>query len=105
MTPSNSERLKTAELTRLSRIKSSKHAPVQPLGPEMIAFFKHSVQKRQTHMSKIADVWSTLVPELLNDHCAFDSLTRGTLIVLVDTSAHLYELKQLLLAGLQQQLI
>jgi hypothetical protein len=56
-------------------------------------------------MSKIAEVWSKLVPDLLNDHCALDSLTRGSLTVLVDTSSHLYELKQLLLAGLQQQLL
>ena len=30
---------------------------------------------------------------------------RGSLTVLVDTASHLYELKQLLLAGLQQQLL
>jgi len=32
-------------------------------------------------------------------------LHRGTLMVLVDSSSHLYELKQLLLAGLDQQLL
>ena len=105
MPPTRSERFAKAELTRLSRIKSVHHRNADPLGAEMIAFFKHSVQKRQTHMSRIADAWAVLVPELLNEHCALDSLTRGTLTVLVDTSAHLYELKQLLLAGLQQQLL
>ena len=105
MTPTRSERFAEAELTRLSRIKSVHRRNADPLGAEMIAFFKHSVQKRQTHMSRIADAWAVLVPDLLNDHCALDSLTRGTLTVLVDTSAHLYELKQLLLAGLQQQLL
>jgi hypothetical protein len=97
--------VKDAELTRLSRLKSIKHKSAEPLGPQMISFFKHSVQKRQTQMSKIAECWSALVPELLNDHCALESLTRGTLTVLVDTSSHLYQLKQLLLAGLQQQLL
>lgn len=105
MTPQHSRRLKDAELTRLSRLKSVKHKFAEPLGPQMISFFKHSVQKRQTQMSRIAECWSSLVPELLNDHCALESFTRGTLTVLVDTSAHLYELKQLLLAGLQQQLL
>ena len=105
MTPNRSNRLKDAELKRLSRLKSVNHKSAEPLGPQMISFFKHSVQKRQTQMSKIAECWSALVPELLNDHCALESLTRGTLIVLVDTSSHLYQLKQLLLAGLQQQLL
>ena len=94
-----------AELNRLSRLKSIRHKSAEPLGPQRISFFKQSVQKRQTQMSKIAEVWSRLVPDLLNDHCALDSLTRGSLTVLVDTSSHLYELKQLLLAGLQQQLL
>ena len=92
-------------LSRLSRLKSIHHKSAEPLGPQMISFFKHSVQKRQTQMSKIAECWSSLVPELLNDHCALESLTRGTLTVLVDTSSHLYQLKQLLLSGLQQQLL
>ena len=105
MTPFQTQRAKNAELTRLARIKSVHRPLAAALGPEMIAFFKHSVQKRQTQMSKIADAWGVLVPELLNDHCALESLTRGTLTVLVDTSSHLYELKQLLLAGLQQQLL
>jgi hypothetical protein len=40
------------------------------------------------------------VPELLNDHCALESFSRGTLVVIVDSSSHLYQLKTLLLAGL-----
>ena len=98
-------RLQEAELKRLSRVKAL--APKRPemLGVQMIAFFKNSVQKRHTKMNKIAECWTTLVPEFLNDHCALESLTRGTLTVLVDTSSHLYELKQLLLAGIQQQLL
>jgi len=98
-------RLAAAELRRLHRVKQ--HAPAAPeaLGPEMVSFFKNAVQKRQTKLSKIADCWSKLVPELLNEHCALEGLNRGTLTVLVDSASHLYELKQLLLAGLQQQLL
>src|SRR5579862_4557397 len=76
-----------------------------PLGQEMIDFFKQSVQKRQTKLTRIAESWSLLVPPLLSDHCALEGLTRGTLTVIVDSSSHLYELKQLLLAGLQDQLL
>lgn len=105
MRPNPHQRRQDAELTRLTRLKSIHHKSAAPLGVELISFFKHSVQKRQTQMSKIAEIWAKLVPDLLNDHCALESLTRGTLTVLVDTSSHLYELKQLLLAGLQQQLL
>lgn len=94
-----------AELRRLARVKQTPERVFDALGPELITFFKHSVQKRQTKLAKIADAWARLVPELLNDHCALDGLNRGTLTVLVDSASHLYELKQLLLAGLQQQLL
>jgi hypothetical protein len=80
-------------------------APADRIGPELVSFFKHSVVKRQTHFGKISECWSTLIPETMNDHCALESFHRGTLTVLVDTSSHLYELKQLLLAGLQDQLL
>ena len=61
--------------------------------------------KRQAKLVKIAECWNVLVPETLNDHCALEALNRGTLTVIVDSSSHLYELKQLLLAGLQDQLL
>jgi hypothetical protein len=71
----------------------------------MVSFFKQCVGKRQTKLGKIAEVWAVLVPETLSARCSLESLHRGTLTVLVDSSSHLYELKQLLLAGLQQQLL
>src|SRR5215217_669181 len=95
----------TAELSRLHRVKQSKPHPTAPLGPEMVSFFKQSVAKRHTKLSKIAECWGALVPETLNDHCALESFSRGSLTVVVDSSSHLYELKQLLLAGLEQQLL
>ena len=94
-----------AELARLQRAKQSRPATHAALGPEMVSFFKQSVEKRHTKLSNIAECWSALVPETLNDHCALESLSRGSLSVIVDSSSHLYELKQLLLAGLEQQLL
>jgi len=91
-------------LPRLARVKALPPEVPEALGPELIAFFKTSVQKRQTRLEKVADCWSKLVPELLNEHCALEGFTHGTLTVLVDTSSHLYELKQLLLAGIEKQL-
>ena len=92
-------------LPRLARVKALPSPLPDPLGPALIAFFKTSVQRRQTKLQKIADCWAQLVPGLLNEHCALEGLSRGTLTVLVDSASHLYELKQLLLAGLEKQLL
>ncbi len=97
--------LSQTELGRLSRLKQKQPASTPLLGPEMIAFFKNSVEKRQGKLTKIAATWTQLVPELISDHCALESLNRGTLTVVVDTASHLFELKQLLLAGIEQQLM
>ena len=95
-----------AELSRLARVKQfSPSTSAAPVGPAMIEFFRQSVQKRQTKFARLADCWLQLVPTTLSDHCALDSFSRGTLTVLVDSASHLYELKQVLLAGLQQQLL
>jgi len=93
------------EFARLHHVKRTVPMPAAALGPEMVSFFKQSVQRRHTKLSKIAECWSALVPETLNDHCALESFSRGSLTVVVDSSSHLYELKQLLLAGLQDQLL
>ena len=100
----SSSRRAEADLKRLARVKRSSPAAGSPLGPAMIGFFQQSVQKRQVKLSQVAACWARLVPQTLSDHCALESLSRGTLTVLVDSASHLYELKQLLLAGLQQQL-
>jgi hypothetical protein len=105
--PANAARAADAELKRLARVKRWAPPPVEALGPEMVSFFKQSVQKRQTKLTQIAECWGRLVPELLNEHCALEGFTvkSGTLAVIVDSASHLYELKQLLLAGLEQQLL
>jgi hypothetical protein len=93
------------EIERLARFKRHDRATAPALGPELIDFYQNSVQKRQVKFGKIADCWTTLVPSTLADHCALESFTRGSLTVVVDSASHLYELKQLLLAGLEQQLM
>jgi len=93
-----------AELARLVRFKRTPPAPAQSLGQEALAFFRQSVQKRQSKLTKIVEHWEVLIPAGLAEHCALEGLSRGTLTVLVDSSAHLYELKQLLLSGVEKQL-
>jgi len=105
MLPHLQLQLEEAALRRLHKAKQADAPKAVALGPEMIQFFKQGVQKRQTKFAGISDCWSRLVPEMINQHCCLESFHRGTLTVIVDTASHLYELKQLLLAGLQKQLL
>ena len=105
MTPLFARQRQEAELRRLQKVKQADHAAPEALGVELVTFFKQSVEKRHTKLGKIAECWAHLVPPILQEHCALESLNRGTLAVLVDTSSHLYDLKQLLLAGLEKQLL
>ena len=93
------------EIRQLHQHKSRVHTVGNPLGPELIDFFKQSVTRRQTKLVKVAENWGNLIPPLLNDHCALEGFSRGTLTVMVDSSSHLYELKQVLLSGLEKQLL
>ena len=97
--------LSEVELERLGRVKRQQPSPIAAMGPQLLEFFKNGVQKRQGRLASIAQCWLQLVPEHLLEHCALESFHAGTLKVFVDSSAHLYDLKQLLLAGLQQQML
>ncbi len=103
--PLRSEQHDQAELQRLSRVKTLPPKTTAAMGEELIHFFKQSVEKRQGKFAKIADVWSRLIPPMMLEHCALESFSRGTLAVLVDSSPHLYEMKQLLLSGLEKQFL
>jgi hypothetical protein len=93
------------QLQRLQKVKQSSAPPVEKLGGEMVNFFKHCVEKRHTRLGKIAEAWQAHVEEGLCEHCALEGLYRGTLTVVVDSSAHLYQLKQLLLSGVEKKLV
>jgi hypothetical protein len=92
------------EVRQLHKHKSRTQSVGVALGGELVDFFKQSVAKRQSRLVKIAECWNTLVPQMLSEHCALEGFANGTLTVMVDSSSHLYELKQLLLAGIEQQL-
>jgi hypothetical protein len=96
-----------ATLKRLSRVKQQSDAgrTPEPLGPVLLEFHEKSVQKRQPKIQRICDAWLATVPEQLCRHCSLESFARGKLTVLVDSQPHLYQLKQLLLGGLEGQLI
>jgi len=93
------------ELQRLQNNKQFRPKPVDKLGGELVSFFKQVVEKRQGKLGKIAEAWQSMIEEGLCDHCALESLHRGTLTVVVDSSAHLYQLKHVLLSGVEKKLI
>ncbi len=93
------------DLLRLSKWKSTHRAPVDRLGDECIDLFKNQIEKRQKKFGKIGEAWLMLVPAKLQDCCELVALTRGTLTVIVQGSTQLYQLKQAMLAGLQDQLL
>jgi hypothetical protein len=93
------------ELRRLVAAKGAAHPMGGKLGADVVQFFKQSVDKRRRKFGKIAQCWEMLVPEKLAEHCALESLHRGYLTVMVDSASHLYELKQMMLDGLERQLV
>ena len=93
-----------SQLRRLHSAKRAAPAAMPLLGAEVVQFFKKSVDKRQRKFGKIARCWEKLIPESLQQHSSLESLHRECLTVIVDSSSHLYELKQLLLDGLEAQL-
>jgi Dna[CI] antecedent, DciA len=101
--PSEAER--TAELKRLTRWKSTRAYTPHVLGEDAIELFNKEIKKRHSKFGKLAEAWDVLVPALFQSHTYLATFARGTLTVHVDSSAHLYELKQLMLAGLEDQLL
>jgi hypothetical protein len=94
-----------ASFRRMARVKQPSPVAFSTLGDDLVAFYKHSVQKKQSKFGKIAEAWSQLIPETLLGHTCLESFHAGTLKVLVDSSSHLYELKTVLLAGLEKQIL
>ena len=94
-----------ARLRRLDGFKRRDAAVGAPLGEAMLELYHRQVERRQTKLADLADVWCRLVPEAMLARCALEGFYRGKLTVIVDTAPHLYELRQLLLAGLESQLL
>ncbi|MFW6060686.1 MAG: DciA family protein [Phycisphaeraceae bacterium] len=67
--------------------------------------FQHEVARPHKQLGRFIDLWAELVPETLHRHTRLEGFSRGTLRVAVDSSAHLYELNQLLRGGLERELM
>lgn len=92
-------------LRRLASFKRRPRPAGTSLGAEALTVFQRQVVRQQGKFGKVTDAWRQHVPETMLPHCALGSFSRGTLTVLVDSAAHLFELKQMMLAGLEKQLL
>lgn len=101
----SNDREADAELRRLFRWKSGRPYTPHILGEDAIELFNNQIKKRHAKFGKLSEAWDTLVPAMFQEHTLLASFVRGTLTVHVDSSPHLYELKQLMLAGLEDQLL
>jgi hypothetical protein len=95
---------KADDLSRLDRNKRVDGEFASPLGGELIDFYQRQVEKRKSKLGKISEAWDALVPQQLQERSCLEGFHRGRLTVIVDSAAHLYQLKQMLLAGLEKQL-
>jgi len=93
-----------ATFVRMAKVKTAPAGNTPLLGEAMARFYKGTVQ-RTRKFAAIGEVWDTLLPPDINEHCCLESFRAGTLTVLVDSSPHMYRLKQLLLDGLQKQIL
>ena len=75
-----------------------------PLGQTLGYLMKHVLAKRVRQLSKLAAIWDEVVPEPIREHTALESLRSGTLTVMVDSSAHRFQLQTLLTGGLLKQI-
>ena len=67
--------------------------------------FKREVEKPFKQLLSMAQLWPTLVPADLLVRTKLETISRGVLKVIVDSSGALYELDRLLREGLEQKLI
>lgn len=92
-------------LRRISSFKNRPRPAGTSLGAEALAVFRREITRQQGKFGKLTDAWRQHVPETMLPHCSLGTFSRGTLTVLVDSASHLFELKQMMLAGLEKQLL
>lgn len=77
---------------------------VTPLSAPLTTLMKHTLAKRVKQLSRLAEIWDEVVPENIRDHTALESLNKGVVTVLVDSSPHRFLLRTLLNGGLMKEI-
>lgn len=73
--------------------------------PVLQDVFKREIEKPHKQLGMMVELWEKLLPPELAAHTRLESLVKGTLRVVVDSSPRLYELDRLLRTGTQDKLI
>ena len=100
-----SEARDISDLARLDRCKRRDDAVGDLIGGAIVELYERQIERRQSKLAQVAEVWAQLVPPGLQERSCLESLHKGRLGVLVDSAPHLYEFKQVLLAGLERRLL
>lgn len=77
---------------------------VAPLTESLGAFMKYKLARRVKQLGELAGIWDEVIPEQIASHTALERFNRGVLTVLVDSSAHRYQLQTLLSGGVQREI-
>ena len=92
------------ELRRLWRVKQDRRRPT-PVAADLAAvWLKKTVAPMVRKMGGVAEAWAKVVPARLLEQTSLEGFANGVLTVRVEGSSYLYELKQWLLSGGEQQL-
>ena len=94
-----------SDLARLDRYKRRDNTVGSALGESMADLLHGPIARQEKKFGKLSDAWLATVPPRYHERCSLESFHRGKLVVLVESAPHLFELKQLLLAGLEKQLL
>lgn len=92
-----------------NHVESLRRGRVRPEPDRSMKFlkdlFKREVEKPYKQLGDLIEVWGELLPDELVQHSRLESLSRGVLNVVVDSSTRLYELDRLLREGGEKALI
>ena len=76
------------------------HNRVAALCEPMGRLMNSQLAKRVKQIGQLAAAWDECIPEFIREHTAIVKYVRGVLTVAVDSSAHRYQLQNLLQCGL-----
>jgi hypothetical protein len=93
--------LRAANLKRF-RTRKQYDADFAPVLQEV---FKREIEKPHKQLGAMVELWEQMLPPDITKHTRLESLVKGTLRVVVDSSARLYELDRMLREGLQDRII
>jgi len=92
-----------------ARLDAVRRHRVYPTPDRSLGFladaFKKDIEKPYKQFINLLPAWESLIPAELQERTRLDRLSRGTLHVVVEGSANLYELDRLLRGGLANEII